>query len=1270
MKRARLAWLAVTVCLIPRAAAAYESKCYVRAGDTCSVDLSSPPLGGCGGVDAVHHRWVGPDDEHRQLYAAAAAAVGLPDYLRGAVQLDTFVQNPGGFGADAPVEFAGANKIASRCYGIDEMAQLPDFSYALWDWTSGNMQCPAAGAGVSPADCHDYGAYLGPLNASHFLPQAQAYFRHYHGIALQRAGACAEVRRKLAATPQFFRFVQQCEQEAFTYEAVAEHYLQDAWSTGHMWQRWGSPELSDFPSRSVAVVLALTSGLIHGARGVLQSAFPDYDFPDPLCAPIDPTVYGVPLVTHPVRYRQGSALTPGIGDVYMSLLASSYPQQLASLTACETGAIAEIAVAAGLPSAQLPASALSSSFDQACFSQRVTNESMLLGAGLDFVKDGTQRHIQIDGLVAAGVEFLNIYKQVSPPLSPIESADFAIDLAIVGTTLTLAAALDPDGTDMADGLPDVLGVHPNGAYLPGSAPAHYADPLPPLQISFGGGESDPSNLIARGFHRAHAAEWCALTSTADLATLRVDSTLSPQMAGDKCQICTEIVSRHIRIGEDESHYETASEPLCHYLASSPAYVYQKVDDGDPLHAALIWCGCAENPDGGTDGGDAEAPDGSGTDGSGGAGGNGGNGGTECHGPPSFCDPFGSSPPGPFDSGGSGGGASGTPWNGQEGTNGATTGDPHVITFEGLLYDFQVVGEFVLADDGQGFTVQIRQAPWMGSTSVAGNTAIAARVGAHRVGVYAADAVPLHVDGAAVDLSGNLTLSGDGSVTAKPGQVVVDWSTGERLIVRTFDGHLEARLIVPKSSTRRFTGLLGNNNGNLADELTLRTGSVLRRPASATDLYGRFATSWRITTQESLFDDPAGLGTADFTDLAFPRKGAVSAASLSSSDYAAGLAACTGNGVVAHGLLEACVLDYAVTKEPSVVRGYQGMPSPLAVNSPATYHDDFESGDDGNWQPSTLDQVPASALLAGGRYAGPFVNQALTFTLLDLPDHQALTVGLDLYVMGGWNGDEWRATLSDGTPLFVTSFSNGAAPQAYPDFVGVKEHGAQSAAAAVGALSPFGSGAVDAVYHLRFVLPHDKDSVTIVFQAPALLGATGARWGIDNVDVLPGPLPGGRVEDVLGITIVHGGLGNPAQMGCADGEREALLDINRHPDIAGCLATWQGLADLRTPPPDSHAATESAPAPRPRTPAPPAGTSVGCPAMSASCGGWPPTSATRTVAVSWAPCRAAWPTRAMPRHHPRTDTRARIRGPARKPSAAATPAGRDSTARASSGPDRV
>lgn len=66
----------------------------------------------------------------------------------------------------------------------------------------------------------------------------------------------------------------------------------------------------------------------------------------------------------------------------------------------------------------------------------------------------------------------------------------------------------------------------------------------------------------------------------------------------------------------------------------------------------------------------------------------------------------------------------------------------------------------------------------------------------------------------------------------------------------------------------------------------------------------------------------------------------------------------------------------------------------------------------------------------------------------------------------------------------------------------------------------------------------------------------------------GPQPPGitPIEDESGTTyqISQGQPGEPAAVGCADGQREAFVDAAQFPTIAGCIAEWEANQSLRAP----------------------------------------------------------------------------------------------------------
>jgi len=116
------------------------------------------------------------------------------------------------------------------------------------------------------------------------------------------------------------------------------------------------------------------------------------------------------------------------------------------------------------------------------------------------------------------------------------------------------------------------------------------------------------------------------------------------------------------------------------------------------------------------------------------------------------------------------------------------GDVHLVTYDGLHYDFQGVGEFTLSKStmaGDSFNVQVRLEPWFGSGTVSVMTQVAASVGSDRVTFDLHRADTVWVNGHATSLSeANPTLYfGAGQlVELSPTQFELTWNSGEVLTV--------------------------------------------------------------------------------------------------------------------------------------------------------------------------------------------------------------------------------------------------------------------------------------------------------------------------------------------------------------------------------------------------------------------------------------------------------------------------------------------------------
>ncbi len=228
-------------------------------------------------------------------------------------------------------------------------------------------------------------------------------------------------------------------------------------------------------------------------------------------------------------------------------------------------------------------------------------------------------------------------------------------------------------------------------------------------------------------------------------------------------------------------------------------------------------------------------------------------------------------------------------------DGHDDGDPHLTTVEGIHYEFQSAGEFTLLRDGNGLEIQTRQAPvptappftsgYTGLTScVSLNTAVAARVGSHRVtyepnlsGVPDPSGLQLRIDGVLTTLgAGSMALSGGGQVASYPtGGIVVDFPDGTTMNVTPNWWPSQSKWYL-NVSVFHSSGSEGVN-GALAPGswLPALPGGASMGPIPGTlhqrylDLNTTFANAWRVTSATSLFDYAAGTSTATFTNTSWP-----------------------------------------------------------------------------------------------------------------------------------------------------------------------------------------------------------------------------------------------------------------------------------------------------------------------------------------------------------------------------------------------------------------
>ncbi len=554
--------LVVLFSVLPLRALAWDSVCFEAGGRACSPSA---------GPQTARQRWIGPSDEHRQLFEQTREQAGLPAALSMPQTLDVFTTSATVDIAGTPqptlrpASFEQTTRTRTRTFTIAELSQLPDFSYALWDWASGHETCPL-NDGTDATLCHDFASHMGPVNSNHFVPQSQRSYARAHALALARAAECKAVSDSLQG--RFPEVSRACEVEALALEAMGQHFLQDAWSMGHMWQRWGSSNLDEFPGATVqekrdrAVLSALVSGFIHGARGVLQAlpTWTTYDVNDALCAPWED-----------VRFVAKDGLeSQAVGDLYLSQMTA--PQRKRFFD-CATSGVLQVYQATGRVHGAPGAPAMGlSSVDPAsdhCFGQRATNEAIVRGMAIHLKIATIQTTVPLDARFASWLVPQVARASGKVPVAKKAKNEFRLSLERVSTMARLTAKDDPRGTTLAEGgMGDFMGVGPNGAY---STPTAYEDP--PLPWTAAGPER--AVTLARVFHVAHAKDWCGSTTVAQLDALRVhaqDPMLDATSKAAACAVCTEFTARHLRLGSAAS-WDTTNEPLCGVLNPASEFLY-------------------------------------------------------------------------------------------------------------------------------------------------------------------------------------------------------------------------------------------------------------------------------------------------------------------------------------------------------------------------------------------------------------------------------------------------------------------------------------------------------------------------------------------------------------------------------------------------------------------------------------------------------------------------------------------------------------------------
>lgn len=246
--------------------------------------------------------------------------------------------------------------------------------------------------------------------------------------------------------------------------------------------------------------------------------------------------------------------------------------------------------------------------------------------------------------------------------------------------------------------------------------------------------------------------------------------------------------------------------------------------------------------------------------------------------------------------------------------GETTGEPHLKTFDGRRYDFQAVGEFVLARSSESdFEVQTRQSSVPNARDVSMNTGVAMNVHGDKVELTLFEnAFHLLINGKRVPLATTQLPNGGSVTTTDQMYATVTWPDNSRLHVLSNGIALDLLVSPARTHAGKLVGLLGNFNDDSTDDIQLNGGVI---EPEFDNLYPKYADSWRITDETSLFTYAPTFRTKSFTDKSFPDR-PITPDSL--TYHTAAETWCKNSGIINPDILNNCIFDVGLTGRPEFI----------------------------------------------------------------------------------------------------------------------------------------------------------------------------------------------------------------------------------------------------------------------------------------------------------------------------------------------------------------